>query len=571
MIDKMNLSIFSVRIFRLSVLPVIALIMGLVIASTSLGSGAAEHQPKVELPQLQTRLAPHQLRLIEDPLGTLTAVDAAARFESGQGQTTERLNLGLHDGAIWVSLQLRNASRQARDVIVSHEYAPIDELYLFDGDLAQRAGDSLINADSPFLRRLAHFSVRLDANETRALLLRLRSSSNLNLSLSVYSPEYFVASETLLVGAYSVFLGAVLAAAVFLILSFFFYREPTPLALAGYLLSFAAYVAFLNGLFTPWLSPLVGERTNDLHLVAIGMLYGSGALFYRHALRLPDRHPRLDRWMLSLQWLGFALPLVLSVPALRVPAGLVYLFVTGVAPLINSALAVWLWRRGDSFAGVFAVGWLVAHLGALLNTLRIGGTLDLPPIALHLPAIGGAIAIPCFAWGIARLLSRERTMAYTDALTGLANRHRFEIVAAEEMNRARRYDRRLSLVVLDADHFKRVNDDYGHAAGDRALRTVASVMQTVGREADLPARVGGEEFAMLLLETDARQAAKVAQRLREHLATVQVMEPRITISAGVAELSPDDNTPAALLARADEALYAAKDAGRDCVKIAGEE
>ena len=76
---------------------------------------------------------------------------------------------------------------------------------------------------------------------------------------------------------------------------------------------------------------------------------------------------------------------------------------------------------------------------------------------------------------------------------------------------------------------------------------------------------------MLLLETDARQAAKVAQRLREHLATVQVMEPRITISAGVAELSPDDNTPAALLARADEALYAAKDAGRDCVKIAGEE
>lgn len=567
MIDKMNLSNLCVRIFRLPVV----LIIGAAIGFASLGGNAAEHPSTIDLPQLQTRLAPHQLRLIEDSAGTLTAADAAAGFEAGQGQTAEHLNLGLREGAVWVSLRLRNASHQARDVILGHEYAPIDELYLYDRELTQRAGDSLINADSPFLRRLAHFSVRVEAQETRTLLLRLHSSSNLNLSLSVYSPEYYVASETLLVGAYSVFLGAVLAAAVFLVLSFFFYREPTPLALAVYLLSFAAYVAFLNGLFTPWLSPLVGERTNDLHLVAIGMLYGSGALFYRHALRLPGRHPRLDRWMLSLQWLGFALPLVLSVPALRVPAGLVYLFVTGIAPLINSALAMWLWRRGDSFAGVFAVGWLVAHLGALLNTLRIGGTLDLPPIALHLPAIGGAIAIPCFAWGIARLLSRERTMAYTDALTGLANRHRFELVAAEEMNRARRYDRRLSLVVLDADHFKSVNDEYGHAAGDRVLRTIASVMEAVGRESDLAARVGGEEFAMLLLETDARQAAKVAQRLREHLATVQVMEPRITISAGVAELSADDNTPAALLARADEALYAAKDAGRDGVKVAGEQ
>jgi diguanylate cyclase (GGDEF)-like protein len=158
--------------------------------------------------------------------------------------------------------------------------------------------------------------------------------------------------------------------------------------------------------------------------------------------------------------------------------------------------------------------------------------------------------------------------ATTDALTQLHNRGAFDQKLEEEVSRAMRHDLPLSLVLLDIDHFKAWNDEFGHPAGDEVLRRVAGVLATTARVSDVVARVGGEEFAILLTHTDRAGAAVVAERFRAAVAD-ETWEPRpVTISVGFASFSPLDRTGDALVARADHALYLSKQAGRNRVSAA---
>jgi diguanylate cyclase (GGDEF)-like protein len=168
--------------------------------------------------------------------------------------------------------------------------------------------------------------------------------------------------------------------------------------------------------------------------------------------------------------------------------------------------------------------------------------------------------------------ARERSM--TDELTGIANRRAFVEVGTAALDQARRYDRPLTLLMMDIDHFKRINDTYGHAAGDAALRAVAAELRRVARLADTPGRLGGEEFALLLPETSVREAMIAAERVRRDVAALTVTHDdsvlRFTCSIGVAELTPDTPNLDSLLGTADQALYRAKAQGRDQVVQARE-
>ena len=171
----------------------------------------------------------------------------------------------------------------------------------------------------------------------------------------------------------------------------------------------------------------------------------------------------------------------------------------------------------------------------------------------------------------ARLFNEVQRLAVVDPLTGIYNRRQFFTLAAREFERSRRYHEPLSAIMLDIDHFKQVNDTYGHAAGDRVLRLIAVECCSRMREADLLARYGGEEFAILMPVTDRHRALAAAERLRHHIARLSIQsdsEPlTITISIGVATLDDTCKDVETLINRADHALYAAKRAGRNQVKV----
>jgi diguanylate cyclase (GGDEF)-like protein len=174
---------------------------------------------------------------------------------------------------------------------------------------------------------------------------------------------------------------------------------------------------------------------------------------------------------------------------------------------------------------------------------------------------------------LVRQAEELRTLATTDPLTGAYNRRHFFALAEAEWQRFSRYERPISLLMLDIDHFKAVNDQHGHDAGDRAIAMVADACRKAKRDTDVLARVGGEEFAILLPETNAADAAQFAERLRRAVVEPEARDIRqpakVTISIGVAQASAEANSIAKLMKQADSALYAAKRQGRDRVVVAG--
>jgi diguanylate cyclase (GGDEF)-like protein len=219
----------------------------------------------------------------------------------------------------------------------------------------------------------------------------------------------------------------------------------------------------------------------------------------------------------------------------------------------------------------------LAARGAIRGSERIEAD-----VALLRPARVIVEACPLSSGAVAALLrvgdaasapagSELAALAAQDPLTGLPNRRAFVQRLGEEVMRAHRHRRPLSLAALDLDHFKRVNDEHGHLTGDAVLRAAAERIASITRSSDCLARWGGEEFAILAPATDREGAARLAERARSALAErpieVDGTTIELTLSVGAAVAGPGLETSDALVNAADQALYEAKGAGRDCVRL----
>jgi diguanylate cyclase (GGDEF)-like protein len=166
-------------------------------------------------------------------------------------------------------------------------------------------------------------------------------------------------------------------------------------------------------------------------------------------------------------------------------------------------------------------------------------------------------------------IDRLRADADLDSLTGLANRRRFRVALAREVERWRRYRVPCALLMLDIDHLKLVNDRFGHPVGDSVIRQIAQTLREVSRDNDTAARLGGEEFALLLAGVDLDRDVLAAERLRSVLSSKRVEGVgTVTVSIGVAGCPENATSERALYSASDEALYVSKNSGRDRVSVA---
>lgn len=205
------------------------------------------------------------------------------------------------------------------------------------------------------------------------------------------------------------------------------------------------------------------------------------------------------------------------------------------------------------------VALLVARLQPTLATVGFIGSL-----------LGYALRSVLSQVEIQRQRDEQETLARRDPLTGLGNRRSFDESLDRAHRRARRQGQGLAVLMIDIDHFKRLNDTYGHPEGDRRLRAVAGILDgCLQRGDDLLARYGGEEFIAALPSPDATHALGLGERLRASVEAAALPAPvaTVTISIGVAWQAPgEDGDPRGLVERADQALYRAKHAGRNCVR-----
>jgi diguanylate cyclase len=249
--------------------------------------------------------------------------------------------------------------------------------------------------------------------------------------------------------------------------------------------------------------------------------------------------------------------------------------------LLPSALMLTMFSMSNIAIGgsrLFVRG-AVAHLvGALVAWPVLGGHVELAsslsvifaslPFLVTYPVIIGVIS-----YRLSLQLSQEKRkmelLSQRDTLSGLASRGYWEIRLDDEFRRWERHGRMAALLLVDIDHFKRINDTHGHVFGDQVIRSMGEVLSKQARREDIVGRYGGDEFGLILAECSAENAIRVAQRIQRSLASVSIpggLDLNLTVSIGVATLSPQISAPLDWLNRADKALYHAKESGRNCIR-----
>jgi diguanylate cyclase (GGDEF)-like protein len=234
----------------------------------------------------------------------------------------------------------------------------------------------------------------------------------------------------------------------------------------------------------------------------------------------------------------------------------------GILYVIPVLLAAW--HDGLGWGISFALATALLRFGVGIDQMPLDTSLQVRILneVAYLAVVGVAIA------GLSQLRrtqSQLQLLATHDPLTTVLNARAFASQVAQELGRNRRYGRPLALIYLDLDDFKKVNDAHGHATGDAVLRLVADAMRSAVRQADVVGRLGGDEFGVLMPETDGDVAHAVANRLASGIRTVFRGTPSVTASIGVVAVSGTEAGSDELLRKADHAMYEAKRAGKDRV------
>ncbi len=526
-----------------------------------------------------------------------------------------RYNFPLNDRDYWFRFTTQNADSQAVSWLLEFDVEFIDRIQVFavgsDGERRRYSFD-VLRGHNPDFSDYRHPLLRIDsdAGELTTFYIHMerdRVAPIAPTSLRLWSANMFQKHVALEYIAFGLFYGGMLVAMLYNLMLFITIRSIAHLYYVIYISVACTSWFTQNGLAYQYLwqnSPLLIEYSASF--LALGAAL-TGSIYTRNFLETARRAPILDRYILIVIAGSTASIVMMPFIAISTFNQLGYLMVAmGVTayPFVGA----YVWYRGYKPARLFTVGWLFFGFGTLAYVMAHMGIL--PNVAPYTVAgqVGNWVEAILLSIALADRLNlvqqernkakqryqrmlvhskdelerqvQERTaelanakeaaeqLARTDTLTGLPNRRCFFERSEAELLRSRRFEHPLSLFILDIDHFKSINDRYGHAFGDQALQAVASVIRDCLRDTDILGRIGGEEFAAVLPQSDTDSALQIAERLRLCIEELEFLTngDRLTLSAsiGLATLH-DGESLDQLMARADELLYQAKNSGRNRV------
>jgi len=542
----------------------------------------------------------------------------------------EAASFGYTDAVYWFKFDIPAVPR---DRVLHLSYSLLDkvDVYFVEHDRITRqlqVGDKLPYEQRPVDHK--DFVIALPTHNQQTVYLRVESTSSMRVPVSIWEHPEFLASQVTYNKATGLYFGVVICMAVYNLFGFFVSRERSFLYYSGYTVFMGLLMAGLDGSGFRYLwsdSLWIQDKSTPLFGSAVFIM---AALFTSNLLELSEYSKRLERGLkglslifLSLLLATFVLPysiLIKILLALAVPA-CVFLLGTGI----------YLWRRGHVYARIFTLAWGTFLFAVIGNSLGYLGLVDGSFIQRYAIMIGSGIEILLLSGVLAIRYNEERRAklraqadalaraeeaeasqaqlneqledmvsertfeleiamrelqevnseleqkSSEDALTGIYNRRFLNRQLETEFRRAYRQESSLAVIMLDIDHFKQVNDTHGHLVGDQILQKLAKLLKSqLGRASDVVCRYGGEEFAIILPETDEDGAVEFAERLSERISgslfNTDAGELSITVSMGIAVADSGDYAVAEqLLAAADSALYRAKNAGRNQVCVTEKE
>lgn len=557
--------------------------------------------------------------VLEDPSNKLTLEDVmqperAAQFTSGQAPAAS-LIYGFTRSAYWLRLRIQNPYDHPVERLLEINYARLADVQLHKFNPGAEPQHWLTGTNMPFVTRpYANrgfvFPITLAPHAEHTLYLKLKAVAALEVPAKLWEPKAFHAYERADYVGYSVYSGMALAMVIFNLLVYALLREIMYLLYVFFVTCFAVTLAAQNGLANEFLWPNSPIISNYSLAMGYSLTLAALLLFTRRMLNTNAMVPRIDKLMK-----------VLVVFFLLSPIGFVlaYQKIIAIATLMNvfsSSLILFVgiycaWKRQRS-AYIFVAAFLVICTASPINSARVAGLLPTNMFTVNGLQIGSAIEMILLAYALAdrfnmtrrekeqaqleslkaqqllveNLLTSERLLeeqvkqrteelleknreleqlSITDQLTGIFNRLKLNQLLNSEIERSKRYNTPLSLLLLDVDHFKGINDNHGHPAGDSVLAEIAELLKQHSRSSDNVGRWGGEEFVVICTETHLDGAAQLAESLRAIIAShMFTINRQITASIGTTSLHLDD-TLETLMERVDRALYQAKENGRNCV------
>ena len=488
------------------------------------------------------------------------------------------LTNGINSGAIWLVANIFNPTDDLilRRVSVGTGWLErVDFFFTTEGQLPQHfvSGDRIALGDRSIAKRIPSADYPFPPGETR-LLLRVETADPMVVPLYFSSIAVSHSREQSEAIFYSFVYGVMFALSAYNLMLFAGLRKWRYLFYSLYTGSFVAVTASYNGIGMALLWPdAVGWQQWAPPLFMLCFV-SSGLAFATSFLKTRRHRPWLHKTIQTIGVAYFALfgacfaldeqGLALQLAFLVVPVFTVLMLYMGVSS----------WMGGNQSARYFMLGTLASVIGASVTALTVDGMITYSQLGYYAVDIGMVVDAMLLMLALADLarknkvarVTAERT-AQIDLLTGLNNRRGFLPVAESLWSLVTRNDSNICVAMIDIDHFKNINDQYGHAAGDRILKKIAGELDKSRRKGDLLARWGGEEFTLLLPETDEAEALKVAERFRHNIEQLVVNDHgrmiRCTISVGVASRHAQHVTLEHAISKADEELYQAKVQGRN--------
>lgn len=512
----------------------------------------------------------------------LSFAEARDKYLADEAQRSKSayLNFGLNAPPVWLFAHLHNASPQPLERVLSVNTSWLDhvDVYLLrDGQLldSQQMGDQLPFAARPLASRYFAWPLTVPSGQS-LLVLRIATPDPMVLPIALLKPDQLAEVATQEAYHYGFLYGVIIALMLYNLFLFLSLKSFANLLYSIYILSFILMNLAYSGHGYQWLwsnSPSLQKWSNPLFMTCYSLM---GLGFAGRFLNLRVNAPRLLRWMQGYMKLvagSLAIFIVLdSHPVVIFIAFLsVLLFTFGVF-----GLGFWAVLNRLTSARYFFAATLFGVAGACITCLTVWGLVPYHPLAYLAIDLGMMIEAVLLSLALAdqfNIMSVKKDqaemLARIDPLSGLYNRRAAEHLIKPIWESAKINDRLFSMILLDIDHFKKVNDSLGHLVGDRVIVQIAEVLKHSSRASDIAVRWGGEEFVIYLPDTSAQQASDLAERFRKLIQLQgykhEGQQLEITSSFGVVQRKPEDIDINQLFLRADKALYQAKNQGRNRV------
>ena len=507
-------------------------------------------------------------------------IEPAAQLEFNQllPEAAERLkplarsaaNFGFSHSAYWVSVQLHNPKSTDAALMIRQDYPLIDyvDFWQQDGSGVWRrisTGDRRVFQSRPVEVRDFLFPVIVPANSDKTVYFRFKSDGPMNIGLSVADTTHTlsrISGEQLLFGAYY---GGFLVLVIYNLILFLAVKDRAYIYYMIYVVSYGVYMSVHNGFSFQYIWPNSPWLANQSLLLLLGLSLLFGLKFSRVVCSTQHWVPRTDRMAVVLQVVTATLLLVtpfLGYQNLILAYSLLTVLVCFCILLLGS-LVLW---QGYVPARYFMVAWITLLISALIYMFKQFGFLPHNFFTQNSFQLGALVEMVLLSLALSARVNEMQKLGYSDALTALANRRHFDEVLPQEIDKVKRSKKPLSLIVLDIDNFKCVNDVYGHTRGDEVIEELGRILRKNVRRPSLACRYGGEEFAVLVPSTGLEQAGVLAERLRCLVQEFTIRDLNITVSLGVACCTEGSlDSPTALFEAADSALYQAKSEGKNKV------